>query len=104
MQIDFEDFELIFLKKRYKFDLLFSGYLPYEATGITWYRWRQRRSLTFDPTAELASCAFRPHVTDAVVYTALLEDQLRLLENRVTAVNGFHSFLFREQIGAISPD
>ena len=34
LQIDSKYFELIYLKKRYEFDLIFPGYLICEATGI----------------------------------------------------------------------
>ena len=55
-QIDFEDFELNFLKKLYKSDLTNLGFSLPEVSGVTWYRWRQG-ALTFDPTAKLTGCA-----------------------------------------------
>ena len=55
LQIDFEDFELNFLKKGYKSDLTNLGFSLPEVSGVTWYRWRQG-ALTFDPTAKLTGC------------------------------------------------
>ena len=55
MQIDFEDFELNFLKKGYKSDLTNLGFSLPEVSGFTWYRWQQG-ALTFDPTAKLTGC------------------------------------------------
>ena len=62
MQIDFEDFELNFLKKGYKSDLTNLGFSLPEVSGVTWYRWQQG-ALAFDPTAKLTGCGAPSGVT-----------------------------------------
>ena len=52
LQIDFEDFELNFLKKGYKSDLTNLGFSLPVVSGVTWYRWQQG-ALTFDPSANV---------------------------------------------------